>query len=178
MCPAYENSAIMPREALECRLSYAARAQGDLSSEQLRDFCSAAGPTGRSQTEGAVCETDSCVPYCAFMSAFCSDNLFEETFELAYPSSFTCIDDCQDRRARDPAFDNLDYRVNAEGDSLQCRVYHVTNSSLSHSLGDRSEALTHCGHAAGVGPCSGLVSSAAATPAAPAGSASPLSSEE
>lgn len=154
MCPAFEDSLVFSEEALRCRINFAAQAGTSSRPEQVRDLCSAAGPSGRAQSGAFVCDVDSCNPYCGFVGKFCSEEILGEAVEGAFPNSFTCIDDCQTRREQSAAYDNRDYRVRAAGDNLQCRLYHVTNSALAHSQNDLAEAARHCTHALGAPPCS------------------------
>ncbi len=105
-----------------CRLTHAELAR-DFPGER-RSECPAAGPGG-----DGVCG-DNCEGYCSVMLAECSD----------YDSRETCLASCRDV----PDLGGFDISI-VEGDSLQCRLYHLNAAAVSPE--------NHCPHAAGAFPC-------------------------
>jgi hypothetical protein len=87
--------------------------------------CPAAGPGG-----DGVCG-DNCDGYCTMMLATCS---------LRFQDLADCLVQCE------TVPDLGGYNVMQQsGDSVQCRLYHVSAATL--------DAEQHCGHAAGETPC-------------------------
>jgi hypothetical protein len=109
-----------PKEAeptgntVACRLHAARLAK---TSREYREYCPQAGPGGAGECG------DDCESYCT---------LFEE---LCPNSVIGCIDKCK-VFPNDGTFDAIRHH---DGDTLQCRLVHVSNSALDTS---------HCGHAA------------------------------
>ncbi|MEQ9323984.1 MAG: hypothetical protein RIF41_32770, partial [Polyangiaceae bacterium] len=107
-----------------CRQAQAAAAGDDAS------LCPAAGPGGDG-TCGSTCEG-----YCSLFEALCPTE-----FAASYTSTPACEASC----ATDiPDLGGFDVTV-VEGDSIQCRLYHVTQAAL--------DAAFHCAHAAGLEIC-------------------------
>ena len=110
-------------QAVSCRTEQA-RLAGTVGEKNIH--CPAAGPGGN-----GVCGSDNCTSYCSIMLSTCGD-------------AFTDIDECIANC--DTAVDLGGYDVSkTAGDSVQCRLYHVTAATLAPS--------THCGHSAGLNPC-------------------------
>ena len=108
--------------SLHCRLTHAEFAltfPGERRSE-----CPAAGPGG-----DGVCG-ENCEGYCSLMLGECSD----------YDSRETCLEACRGV----PDLGGFDIST-VEGDSMQCRLYHLNAAAVAPE--------THCRHAAGALPC-------------------------
>lgn len=114
---------------VECRL---ARAELGGATGEPQNYCPSAGPGGAD-----VCGND-CEGFCTVMVATCDDLMgsFDE-----------CVAECLDEipnLAGPP--DNLAYDTSLqEGNSVQCRLFHVTAATL--------DPRTHCAHAAGLAIC-------------------------
>lgn len=110
-----------------CRLS---RAELAATTGEGANYCYTAGPGG-----GEVCGTD-CDGYCALMMAKCNE----------FASVSQCLDECNFvpdlSLPPTPQFYNTTMQ---SGDSVQCRLFHVTASTL--------DPVGHCTHAAGNSPC-------------------------
>jgi hypothetical protein len=112
------------QNTVACRLREARRAETAIS-EQVPEYCRAAGP------EGIGCADSACEAYCG---------LYERTCSVQCNSHANCVDKCRALRDTE-AFNALeDY----EGDTLQCRFAHVANATL--------EPDAHCPHAKLVTP--------------------------
>ncbi|HTV22326.1 MAG TPA: hypothetical protein VMG12_26745 [Polyangiaceae bacterium] len=112
---------------VECRLARAelAQATGEASS-----YCHTAGPGG-----GGVCGSD-CEGFCTLMAAKCS---LMGDYEQ-------CLPLCEDVPNRSDVVETDTYRTAIQsGDSVQCRLYHVSAATL--------DPIMHCSHAAGVALC-------------------------
>jgi hypothetical protein len=109
---------------VECRLREARRAETAIS-EELPAFCRGAGP------EGIGCAPSTCEAYCSLVERACG---------MQCNSHATCVDKC--RALRDEGSFNAfeDY----EGDTIQCRLVHISNATL--------DAALHCDHAKLVTP--------------------------
>jgi hypothetical protein len=113
---------------VECRL---ARAQLAQATGEPASYCFSAGPGG-----AGVCGSD-CEGFCAVMAQTCT--------------LMGAFEDCLPQCARVPDLskraEQVTYNTSVQtGDSLQCRLYHVTAATL--------DSVTHCSHAAGVAICS------------------------
>jgi len=120
---------ITPGNTVQCRLRRAALAG---STGEPGGYCFSAGPGGAEE-----CGTD-CDGYCALMTQKCPDDMASLT---------QCLSACDivPDLSRPP--DNLRYNVSQQsGDSLQCRLFHVSAATM--------DPTTHCIHAAGGSPCS------------------------
>jgi len=118
----------MAGNTVQCRLG---RAELAASTGEPSDYCFSAGPGG-----AGVCGSD-CEGFCAVMSATCT--------ELGSPAQ--CLESCS--AIPDLSLPPQNARYNAtlqSGDSLQCRLFHVSAASL--------DPVGHCPHAAGMAPCS------------------------
>lgn len=101
---------------IECRTFWAAIAEGD------KTACGKAGPGGAGQ-----CGTD-CESFCAATLSICADELTQP-----YGSQAECVSACAGF-ATAPA-----YTANViDGDSLACRIYHMTAASTDPDI--------HCPH--------------------------------
>ncbi len=113
---------------VECRL---ARAELAARTGEPWDYCPAAGPGG-----AGICGSD-CEGFCAVMTATC-----EQLGSLE-----ACMGACAmvPDLSRPPT--NATYNTTQQsGNSLQCRLFHVTAASL--------DPVGHCVHAAGIAVCS------------------------
>jgi hypothetical protein len=112
---------------VECRL---ARAELARATGEPETYCFSAGPGG-----AGLCGSD-CEGFCAVMTQTCTlMGSFDE-----------CLPQCAlVPNLSDPP-DNITYDISVQaGDSVQCRLFHVSAATL--------DPLTHCGHAAGSTPC-------------------------
>jgi hypothetical protein len=113
--------------SIECRL---ARAQLAQATGEPASYCSSAGPGG-----GGVCGTD-CEGFCTIMAQTCT---LMGSFEQ-------CLPLCGDVPNLTDQDEALTYATSIQdGNSVQCRLYHVTAATL--------DSRTHCSHAAGVALC-------------------------
>jgi hypothetical protein len=113
---------------VECRL---ARAQLAERTGEASNYCSSAGPGG-----GGACGED-CEGYCTLMAETCPSAL--GTFEA-------CLPVCADVPDLSGPPSNVVYNTSVQdGNSLQCRLFHVTAATL--------DPIAHCVHAAGLAPC-------------------------
>jgi hypothetical protein len=112
---------------IECRL---ARAELASATGEPQNYCFSAGPGG-----AGVCGDD-CEGFCAVMAETCSQmGSFEQ-----------CLPDCLDVPNLAGPPDNLTYDTSQQaGDSVQCRLFHVSAATL--------DPITHCVHAAGIVVC-------------------------
>jgi hypothetical protein len=118
-----------PSNTVQCRMRRAALAG---STGEPANYCYSAGPGGAEE-----CGSD-CDGFCALMTQKCADDMGPLNQCL---SACSIIPDL----SRPP--DNLRYNVSQQaGDSLQCRLFHVSAASV--------DPAGHCAHAAGGSPCS------------------------
>lgn len=127
--------------------TYAIGAEGDMDGNSLgcRTYhggapaagmpgthCPHAGPLG-----GSVCGADECDDFCTIAVAICGDQA-----SPPYASKDECMTACQNF----PGTDMVAYNTAATaGDSLACRMYHLTVASTSDA-----NKTTHCPHIAAV----------------------------
>ncbi len=118
---------VVTGNTVRCRLN---QAQFASSTGEPGMYCFAAGPGG-----AGICGED-CEGYCTLMSAKCT--------QLGTYSE--CLEDCEDVPDLSQPPENLRFNANIdEGDSLQCRLYHVSAATL--------DPVLHCPHAGGAPPC-------------------------
>ena len=112
---------------IECRL---ARAELARATGEPQNYCFSAGPGG-----AGVCGDD-CEGFCAIMAETCMQmGSFDE-----------CLPECLEVPNLSGPPDNLTYETSLQdGDSVQCRLFHVSAATL--------DASTHCVHAAGLVVC-------------------------
>lgn len=119
--------------SLACRLT-----QAELAAKtgEPSFYCPSAGPGGGSPAPGGgfVCGTN-CDGYCALMEAFCP----AERAALAEQSG-SCLDAC----AKVPDVGGYNTQDFYSGDTLQCRLFHLTGAGIDP---------IHCKHASGEPPC-------------------------
>lgn len=112
---------------VECRLHQAELA---LSTGEPNVHCALAGPGG-GETCGSSCEA-----YCVVLEQVCPSFFTDE---------YTAVTECI-TRCRQDIFDLGSYDTSMDtGDSLQCRLYHLSAASVDPGL--------HCPHASGHDPC-------------------------
>ena len=115
-------------DTLECRAYHAGVAAMPTEPEV---HCVHAGPLGSGMEAGNGCGTDRCSAFCRIAQEVCGA-------EATY--SFDSEDDCRTQCA--DYTDNVDFNVGVmSGDTLACRMYHLTAA-----LGDPG---LHCGHLSG-----------------------------
>jgi hypothetical protein len=101
---------------LACRAKQAENAK--VAGEGYEAYCAAMGPGG-----GDVCGSN-CGGYCDLYSKVCPKD---------------ALDDCQDKCKGLLDNGTLDAEKNHDGDTLECRLVHVSNAALDPAV--------HCGHA-------------------------------
>ena len=113
---------------VRCRLRQAIAA-GPQGVNEPASHCSGAGPGGEG-TDGDVLCGDNCEGYCSLMQRACDD----------FASLTACRAEC------DEVPDLGGYNTShSEGDSLQCRLWHLSAAALAPN--------PHCLHAAGKSYC-------------------------
>jgi len=113
--------------SVQCRLG---RAQLAATTGEAANYCFSAGPGG-----GGVCGND-CDGYCTLMTAKCTQ----------LGSLSQCRASCSIVPDLSLPPTNLRYDASQQsGDSLQCRLFHVSAASV--------DPVGHCAHAAGETPC-------------------------
>lgn len=113
--------------SVECRIARAELAQ---ATGEAASYCHTAGPGG-----GGVCGTD-CEGFCTLMATQCTQ----------MGTYAQCLPVCEGVPSLSEEDETETYRTAIQsGDSLQCRLYHVSAATL--------DPLTHCSHAAGVALC-------------------------
>ncbi len=114
-------------DTLECRAYHA----GVASTTEPELHCIHAGPLGGGIDSPNGCGTNRCMSFCRIAQEICGE---EPTY------SFENEDDCRSQCV--DYIDDVDFTVNQmSGDTLACRMYHLTAA-----LGD---PVTHCGHLSG-----------------------------
>jgi hypothetical protein len=114
-------------DTLECRAYHA----GVAGTTEPEVHCIHAGPLGSGVDAGNGCGTDRCMAFCRIAQEVCGA-------EATY--SFENEDDCRTQCA--DYVDDVDFTTNeTSGDTLACRMYHLTAA-----LGDPA---VHCGHLSG-----------------------------
>lgn len=112
---------------VECRL---ARAELARDTGEPGNYCHSAGPGG-----AGVCGED-CEGFCAIMAQTCT---LLGSFEQ-------CLPQCEEVPNLAQASEAITYSTTVQdGDSVQCRLFHVTAATL--------DPVFHCAHAAGVAIC-------------------------
>lgn len=115
---------------LECRAYHA----GVAATTEPAVHCVHAGPLGSGDDAGNGCgvgNLDRCASFCRIAQEICGD---EPTY------SFTSEDNCRKQCAG--YTDDVDFTIDqASGDTLACRMYHLTAA-----IGDPA---AHCGHLSG-----------------------------
>lgn len=115
--------------SVQCRLT---RAELAATTGEPSNYCFSAGPGG-----AGVCGSD-CEGFCTVMSATCTQ----------LGSVAQCLESCSAVPDLSLPPQNERYNTTLQaGDSLQCRLFHVSAASIDPS--------GHCAHAAGMPPCSG-----------------------
>jgi hypothetical protein len=112
--------------SVHCRITQA-RFAGDVGEPDLH--CAEAGPGGNG-TCGSNCEA-----YCVVLEQVCGAR-----FDGEFVGRADCNSQCGDLA------DEVRFSASIDsGDSIQCRLWHLSAASVDPS--------THCGHAVGEGPC-------------------------
>jgi hypothetical protein len=139
-CPGYDvghSGTIGPSDddTLGCRIFYAELAANDPATN-----CRFAGVGG-----GEKCGTDPCSLFCALDLAYCTSLTPSPTssYKPPYASTAECLTDCRGDAGYQYLLDVSDLQDN--GDSLNCRIYHLQNAYGSEASGE-----FHCPHTAKV----------------------------
>src|SRR4051812_10348121 len=140
---------------LGCRIYHA----GAPSAMTPATHCVHAGPGG-DKTNAAAPGTcgDACTSFCTLELAGCG-----MTGDAAGNGQYASMQDCVTKCAAFPNPNNL-YSPASKGDSLACRLYHVTNALTSPA-----NAVIHCPHTANApaNPTGGMNPCLAGSPASP-----------
>jgi hypothetical protein len=153
MCPVFDmGEGVKPSndDTLGCRVFYAQKAAADPAK-----FCSAAGLLG-----GGVCGVTPCTEFCGADVPYCASAAVNSA---SYMSVDDCIADCAppDGGLGYPYVkeDGGDISGIEQGNTLNCRTWHLNNAYLSTTNGQ-----AHCRHTqldstpcAGTRPDSGLI---------------------
>jgi hypothetical protein len=99
----------------------------DAATGEKEISCQLAGPGGGGETG---CGTSECANYCELYDAICSAAL-----PILYPKQNNCVQNCEGLRDKG----KLDPDDDHEGDTLQCRLVHVSAAE--------TDLRAHCGHA-------------------------------
>ncbi len=132
-CAAFEqgDAGAMSGNSLECR-AYHASVAATPTDPQIH--CVHAGPLGGGADAMVGCGDDPCESFCNIATEIC-------TGVDGYP--FTSFDDCHTQCQG--YTDDVDFTTNeTTGDSLACRMYHLSVAAQSET-----EAATHCAHVSG-----------------------------
>ncbi len=113
--------------SIECRLTNALSAK---TTGEPEAHCIYAGPGG-----AGICGSD-CEAYCSVLQQVCGAR-----FNMDYVGVAQCITQCAADLPDRPPY-NSDIRA---GNSIQCRLYHVSAAT--------DQPSQHCAHAAGEPPC-------------------------
>lgn len=113
-----------------CRLNQAKLA---IATGEPLEHCSAAGPGGADKSGQFRCG-EHCDGYCAIMNEACVPP------RTPFANVAECISACRDL----PNLGGFNQGIDS-GNSVQCRIWHVTAATLSPDV--------HCGHASGDAPC-------------------------
>jgi hypothetical protein len=137
----------MTGNTLGCRIYHSGASKADPAGH-----CAHAGPGGdvigaipeyctvNSGVAGGVCES-----FCNIEIAVCGSidqprTLARGMITPRYQNLAACKTACA-------GFDTtMAYRVNATGNTLACRLYHVTNAALFAAQDNAATASNHCGH--------------------------------
>jgi hypothetical protein len=106
-------------------------------------YCPRASPGGFAPDDTSPCATN-CESLCLLMEQVCNGDPVDEDV----PDLFTNTDDCLADCSRVPdlgTFSTAPEKNQLRGNSVQCRLIHVANSTLSPA--------DHCSHAAGQNTC-------------------------
>jgi hypothetical protein len=115
---------------VECRLARAELAQ---RTGEAANYCFSAGPGG-----AGACGED-CEGFCTLMAETCPNVVGQGTYE-------ECMTVCATVPNLAGPPDNVTYNTSLQdGNSVQCRLFHVTAATL--------DPVAHCVHAAGLAPC-------------------------
>lgn len=119
-----------PNNSVACRLREARNAG---VTGEVWEHCPAAGPGG-----AGVCG-DNCESYCELMDSFCGAEEFENFRDPDCVAKCRGLRDADTDEIPDATASAFGEKRHHDGDSVQCRLVHVSNASAS---------VTHCWHAA------------------------------
>jgi len=123
--------------SLSCRLQKASAA-GTLGEKYL--YCPAAGPGGN-----GTCGTN-CEGYCYLMKQMCPIEFAKDPLQNSLDS---CLSVCGGLGTVDGGFN----ASQQSGNTINCRLYHVSAAAAAAVSGLQNLSATHCTHAAGANPC-------------------------
>jgi len=125
------------QNTLGCRLYHA---QNAMLSGDPATHCPHAGPAGAaiSAANPAVCG-DACTSFCSLEIAICGSlDAPISGVPAQYQNVAACMTACGNFNKSKPLVAGT---TNSPGDSLACRIYHLTNAAIS-----TANATTHCPH--------------------------------
>ena len=122
---------------LNCRLKQATAAG---PTGEPAQYCPSAGPGGN-----GVCGSN-CEGYCYLMMQICPAEFATDQFQnsLSY-----CLAQCANIPVLDAGFD----ADQQSGNTINCRLYHVSAAAAAAVAGLDDQTALHCTHAAGASPC-------------------------
>ena len=118
---------------VHCRLDNALQAE---TTGEFDNECPAAGPGGVPPEGAGICGSN-CESYCLLFQTACNAFFAKAGFADLQDCQNSCASDIPDLGGYDTSF--------VKGDSVQCRLYHVSVALL--------DPTQHCPHAAGESPC-------------------------
>jgi hypothetical protein len=141
ICPAFMQGTAgdTSMNTLECRAYHTTAVGADMQDPH----CTHAGPLGGGPEAGNGCGMMRCSSFCAAATAVCDGN------NVVWATEAECMTDC----ALFP--DTFDYNtLETGGDTLACRMYHMTVAAGAKATGDMTGFADHCSHIALVSdPC-------------------------
>ena len=125
---------------LECRAYHTSAAMG-----MPDPHCVHAGPLGQGPDAGAGCGGMICQSFCQAAFQVCDGN----------NQQFTDMAECMTECGMMP--NDVDYSTaETAGNSLACRMYHMTVAADAKANGNMADTALHCGHIPlASGPCGG-----------------------
>lgn len=117
------------KNTVSCRAHYAEEAA---SVERDAMFCPAATPGGGSPSAKVRCG-DNCEAYCGLYKEICDK------------SPTNCLSKCRALPDRGAYSASTDYTMG--GDTIQCRIAHLTAAARAKDSDSDAERVVHCGHA-------------------------------
>lgn len=125
---------------LECRAYHTGAA-----ASMADPHCMHAGPLGGGPDAGNGCGMQRCSSFCQIAIAVCDGN------DVQWGTEADCMTDCM------MMTDDVDYTTaETGGDTLACRMYHLSVAADAKNKADAAGKTLHCGHIPlDSGPCGG-----------------------
>jgi hypothetical protein len=142
ICAAFEPGTApdTAMNTLECRVYHTGAA-----ASMADPHCMHAGPLGGGVDAGNGCGMDRCEAFCQIAIAVCDGN------DVQWGTEAECMTDCG------MMTDDVDYTTaETGGDTLACRMYHLSVAADAKNKADAAGKTLHCGHIPlDSGPCGG-----------------------